>query len=221
MDPERLRQSHPSYCHRHDWSGPLAPSGLRGARNRDWEDIALGPCGIPICLYLADTGDNRERQPLVTLYRVPEPALPAKHPRRQMDVGPTEAVSFRYPDGPHDVEAMWVMPNGDVHLVSKGRSGPIRHYRVPAGAWRPRGPTTAQLIESLPIAVRLHGNDRVTGAGLSPDGATVAIRTYSAVYFFFTADGRLRCRTSRWLATFAASASRVRASVGSIGGGSC
>jgi len=172
-----------------------APRGtfrLRGAQNRDWEDIALGPCGIPTCLYLADTGDNRERQPFVTLYRVPEPALPATHPRQPMDVGPIEAVSFRYPDGPHDVEAMWVMPNGDVHLVSKGRSGPIRHYRVPAAAWKLPGPTTAQLLEALPIAVRSR-SDRVTGAGLSPDAQTVAIRSYSTVYFFFLSrDGRLQ-----------------------------
>jgi len=34
---------------------------VSGARNRDWEDIAFGPCGYRYtCLYLADTGDNRE-----------------------------------------------------------------------------------------------------------------------------------------------------------------
>jgi hypothetical protein len=164
---------------------------IAGARDRDWEDIALGPCGTATCLYLADTGDNRERQPFAWLYRVPEPILPAKHPRRIVDTRAAEAVRFRYPDGPHDVEAMWVAPNGDAHLVTKGRSGPIRHYRVPAAAWKSGGPVTAELIERLPIGIASR-EDRVTGAGLSPDGRTVAIRTYSSVYFFFAAaSGRL------------------------------
>ena len=35
---------------------------LRGAPNTDWEEIALGPCGNVTCLYIADTGDNRERR---------------------------------------------------------------------------------------------------------------------------------------------------------------
>lgn len=164
---------------------------VHGGQNRDWEDLALGPCGAAICLYLADTGDNRERQRSVALYRVPEPEIRPKHPRRIIDTAPAEAVAVRYPDGPHDVEALWVAPNGDVHLVSKGRSGPIRHYRVPAAAWASGRPVTAELVERLPIAIQSR-LDYVTGAGLSPDARTVAIRTYSTVYFFFPSrDGHL------------------------------
>src|SRR5688572_29498225 len=34
-------------------------SAITGARNEDWEDIAVGPCpGGGSCLYVADTGDN-------------------------------------------------------------------------------------------------------------------------------------------------------------------
>ena len=161
---------------------------VTGARNVDWEDIALGPCAAGTCLYLADTGDNQERRQSVALYRVPEPELPDRHPFRTRPTAPAQAVTVRYPDGPHDVEAMWVAPSQDVHLVTKGRSGPVRHYRVPARAWGSSTQVTAELIETLPIAVR-SGRDHVTGAGLSPDGQTVALRTYSAVYFFHAAGG--------------------------------
>src|SRR5690242_3521759 len=68
--------------------------GLRGAQNLDWEEIALGPCGSVTCLYLADTGDNREQRPFATIYRVPEPSLPATQPRQRVDVGPVQSVSF-------------------------------------------------------------------------------------------------------------------------------
>jgi len=166
---------------------------VTGARNRDWEDISLGACRATAttCIYLADTGDNREKQKAVALYRFPEPSLPVKHPRRTDDTQPAEVLQIRYSDGPHDVEAMWVAPNADVHLVTKGRSGPIRHYRVPASAWDSEKPVTAELLDRLPI-VLVSSEDFVTGAGLSPDGRTVAIRTYSTIYFFFTSrDGHL------------------------------
>lgn len=161
---------------------------VTGARNVDWEDIALGPCAGGTCLYLADTGDNQERRRSVALYRVPEPDVPERHPFRTRPTAPAQGVTVRYPDGPHDVEAMWVAPSQDVHLVTKGRSGPVRHYRVPARAWGSSAQVTAELIETLPIAVR-SVRDRVTGAGLSPDGQTVALRTYAAVYFFHAASG--------------------------------
>lgn len=164
---------------------------VTGARNVDWEDIALGPCAGGTCLYIADTGDNQERRRSVALYRVPEPDVPERHPFRTRPTAPAQGVTVRYPDGPHDVEAMWLAPNQDVHLVTKGRSGPVRHYRVPAQAWGSSAQVTAELIETLPIAVR-SDRDRVTGAALSPDGRTVAVRTYAAVYFFHVAaSGRL------------------------------
>ncbi|MBA3316597.1 MAG: hypothetical protein H0T50_00700, partial [Gemmatimonadales bacterium] len=46
-----------------------------GAENRDWEAIALGPCGGRECLYLADTGDNDRRLRTARIYRVPEPSV--------------------------------------------------------------------------------------------------------------------------------------------------
>ncbi len=147
----------------------------------DWEDIALGPCGRSTCLYLADTGDNRERRPTVRIHRLPEPD-PAT--TRAGVVAGAEVLQLRYPDGPQDVEAMWVDPSGDVQLVTKGRRGEIRQFRVPAGAWGARRPAVAQPLARLPIE-NIRRLDRfVTGAAISPDGRHVALRTYGEVYFF-------------------------------------
>src|SRR5688572_18323196 len=49
-----------------------------GAENRDWEAMALGPCGNRDCLYIADTGDNGRNLPTARIYRVPEPTIPAR-----------------------------------------------------------------------------------------------------------------------------------------------
>ncbi len=91
---------------------------LPGAQAIDWEDMSLGPCPVafplqprpprsnaPTCIYLADTGDNMEFRPFVTIYAIPEPAPPA---RASDTAGTTRApavLRLRYPDGVHDVEA--------------------------------------------------------------------------------------------------------------------
>lgn len=182
----------PPYLFATDTTGAVRGTfSVTGARNIDWEDIALGPCGRSACLYLADTGDNSERRSVVVLYRVPEPSLPDRRPKQVRPTAPAQAVTFRYPDGPHDVEAIWVAPNEDVHLVSKGRTGRIRHYRVRAASWTSRRPVTAELLEALPVPVRSR-LDYVTGAALSPDERIVAVRSYASVYFFYVmANGRL------------------------------
>ncbi len=146
----------------------------------DWEDIALGPCGRATCLYLADAGDNRESRPAVRIHRLPEPDPAAA---RAGATARAEVLRVRYPDGPHDVEAMWVDPNGDVQLVTKGRRGAIRQFRVPAVAWR-QGQAIAQPLAAIPVEASRHLDRYVTGAAISPDARLVALRTYDEIYFF-------------------------------------
>ena len=152
---------------------------VTGADNYDWEAIALGPCGRRECLYIADTGDNLESRGEVRIYRVPEPALPAGSPATSA----AEALEVRYPDGPRDVEAAFVGADGTVFLISKGRDGTVRAYRVPADAWVERDPVVAEALGGLPIETGSLGN-LVTDAALSPAGDRVAIRTYVAVFLF-------------------------------------
>jgi hypothetical protein len=146
----------------------------------DWEDVAVGPCGGFTCVYLADVGDNRERRRFARIHRVREPDPAAA---RAGTTVPAEVLRVRYPDGPHDVEAMWVDPNGDVQLVTKGRQSAIRQFRVPARGWQ-TGRAVAEPLAAVPIAAGRRFDRFVTGAAISPDGRHVAIRTYGEIYFF-------------------------------------
>ncbi len=159
---------------------------VSGAENEDWEDMALGPCPTRpgTCVYLADTGDNLERRTTVTVYAVPEPDPPVGPADTLGVTAAAAALRFHYPDGAHDVEAIYVSPiDTALYLVSKGRSGPIRLYRLPRSAWT-EGEATATLVERLPITPDLSAGRWVTGAAMRADGARVAIRTYTEVYFF-------------------------------------
>lgn len=152
---------------------------VTGARNEDWEAIALAPCGRGDCLYIADTGDNRQDRRTATIYRVAEPALPSPRPRTSR----AEALEFRYPKGHPDVEAMFVDSAGTVYLISKPSAAPPTLYRLGPERWKTRGPATAEALGKLPIDSRNLGN-RVTDAALSPSGGRVAVRTYLAIYLF-------------------------------------
>ena len=173
----------------------------------DWEDIAAAPCEAhDSCLYFADTGDNPEQRPAgaIRIVRVSEPALPDPPAigTAESPVLAGEPFPIRLPDGPRDIEALFVLPGERLHLVTKGRNHAITVYRYPP----PLRPDTVTLEEvqrltggSTPIA------DQVTGASASADGRTVAIRTYQALEFFRTEadtlarvdDGLVNLRTLR------------------------
>jgi hypothetical protein len=169
---------------------------VTGAVNLDWEALGRGRCGTTDCLYIGDTGDNRERRRAVTLYRVPEPE-PLSTPGEGTAAG-MRALQVEYPDGSHDVEAIYAEPDGGVVLITTGRSGGIWSYRVAASAWQRAGIARAERLDSLPIPVSLTRGRAVTDAALSPDGAVVVVRTYRDLWFFSrTADGRLRLDSAR------------------------
>ncbi|MSR22162.1 MAG: hypothetical protein EXR92_01255 [Gemmatimonadetes bacterium] len=166
---------------------------LEGAFVRDWEDLAIGPCGPDgrgSCLYLADTGDNAERRDDSAIYRLPEPTPGATK------TGAAERFALRFPNGPRDVEAMFILPDERLFLVTKGRNDPVELYRVPpfptvAGAQLSAGPLLLERIQTLtedsPPLPRW-----ITGGSASPDGRLVALRSYETLQLYRPdADGRL------------------------------
>jgi len=180
-----------------------------GADAIDWEDMSLGPCPVAFplqprppqvnaetCIYLADTGDNLEFRPFVTIYAIPEPAPPE---RAGDTLGTTRApavLRLRYPDGAHDVEAVYVSPRDTaVYLVSKGyrRGSAIRLYRVDRSQWSTRDTssavTVASLVQTLDIRPSPEAGRVVTGSAIRSDGRLVALRTYTAIYLFYPGVG--------------------------------
>lgn len=163
-----------------------------GTTNRDWETLSIGPCPDGACFYIGDTGDNAERRPQVVIYRVKVPELAVFKGAASRDPARTDSAVVRYPDGSHDVEASWVGDAGDVLLVTKGRSGGVKLFRVPASAFGRREPVTAVLVQPVPITPFPAFGRLVTDAARSPDGRSVVIRTYTELYVFpLLGDGRI------------------------------
>jgi hypothetical protein len=171
---------------------------VNGARNLDWA-ASLGPCrgkpGPLECIYLGDVGDNEARKPSITIYRLAEPSVQSgpSDTRAAPDARSVKAeqLSVRYPDTPHDVEAMYVSGAGDLFLITKRRLLDAARrprqaliYRVPFTAWNSPAAVTASLVDSLPIVPGDMPGRQVTDAALSSNGARLAVRTYAEVYIF-------------------------------------
>ncbi len=160
---------------------PRGQVRVAGATVTDWEDVAAGPCpGGGRCLYIADIGDNQAARPHITLWRVPEPAAGDAQTR------PAEALIAEYPDGPHDAEAMFVMPDGGVHVVTKGETGHVAVYRLPRTARAGTPARLEQVVELRPGQVPRP--ERITGAAAAPDGHWIVLRTLNALAFYRAGD---------------------------------
>jgi hypothetical protein len=156
---------------------------IAGAAVEDWEDVNIGPCPDGSCVYIADIGDNNARRGSLTIYRVPEPDSGAARSRR------AESMRLTYPDGPKDAEALVVIPNGSIYIVTKGERSAVTLYR--AGNF-----TNGTTMRLTSIATIVEGNqsagilrqDRITGASASQDGRWIVLRTLSALIFYRTSD---------------------------------
>lgn len=159
---------------------------VAGALARDWEDIATGPGPQrdKSYLYIGDIGDNNSSRNEVVVYRVAEPALTtATRNFTKSQPGPTEpaeAIRLRYPDGPHDAEALLVHPvTGHIYIVTKVViANPEVYEAVPP--FTAGKPITMTRIG--PVSVPSLFGGVITGGAISPDGRRVALCDYFQGY---------------------------------------
>jgi hypothetical protein len=153
---------------------------VSGATNRDWEDMAIGPCPGGDCVYLGDIGNNQPgRRNEMVLYRVPLPQL------TDSATAPAQVFRARFPGGGRDTEALFVTSDGGVYLVNKGQSDDIELWRWPT----PLQPGPVDLVRVRTLAPEPdQPGDAVTGASASHDGRWVAVRTYGRLVLYRTAD---------------------------------
>lgn len=139
----------------------------------DPEDMALAVDGT---VWLADTGDNNGTRTTVALL-----ALHAD--------GSSSVYRLAYPDGPRDVEALLLAPDGTPYLVTKEVLGASEVYR-PVSALVEDGTVGLTQVGGVDFVltgtpggpVGRAGQLMVTGGAVSPDEGWIALRTYTDAY---------------------------------------
>ncbi len=146
---------------------------IKGIVNRDWEDIALakGPDADGYYIYLAEIGDNSLQYASYYIYRFREPAASAD------TVFTYDKIAFKYPEGANNAEAIIVDNNSkNIFIITKSETK-SNIYKLPYPQNTTGGITEATLVGQLPFAV-------VVGAGISPDGTEIIIKTYTALNYW-------------------------------------
>jgi hypothetical protein len=150
--------------------GALAASVRLRAKIDDVEDIAIGAgpeIGVDF-IYLGDIGDNNGNRHEIRVVRLVEPDL-SQAGNEEFDAKRVEEFRLRYPDGPHDAEALMVDPaTGDVLIVTKDRRS--RLYRVAADALKVNGVATLELVALLNVG-------DISGGDISRAGDMILLRT--------------------------------------------
>ena len=154
---------------------------MSGAAVEDWEAVAVGACPSGSCIYVADIGDNDAKRKWITVYRIPEPS----QAKRAINV--SDVYHATYPDGAHDAESLLVTPDGRLHIVTKGNTGPVSIYRFPDEL---RNGTTLRLER---VGGPRHprppaASDRITDGAVSPDGRWIVLRGPNALTFYRAAE---------------------------------
>lgn len=161
-----------------DAGATVGELAVPGAAAVDWEDIARGPVasGGADRIYVGDMGDNVHVRASIHVYSFDEPSDPAA----TIPAGSVHDLELRYPDGPHDAEALLVDPrSGELVIVTKEYLGPGAVYRVSLPP-TPSGSLTLSKVGT----VRLSAGQPVTGGDVSIKGDTALLRTYSSVWAF-------------------------------------
>ncbi|WP_426292934.1 PE-PGRS family protein [Dyadobacter endophyticus] len=152
-----------------------------GSNNHDWEEVAVGPGpdnGVSY-VYIADIGNNN--QPVTstnTIYRIPEiTGIDGSFNQNAL-----QKITFSYPDGARDAEALIVDPvTKDIFVLSKEMQN-TNIYRLvyPQSA---NDVTVAEKIGTVP------GVSLATAGSISKDGGEIVVRTYLAVYYWKRSTG--------------------------------
>ncbi|MBL8298610.1 MAG: hypothetical protein JNN30_09720 [Rhodanobacteraceae bacterium] len=181
-----------------DSSGRVkAKLDLRGVKPVDWEDMAAFALDGKSWLLLADTGDNAGVRPSAELVVVEEPAFTAAAQEHALTAAPAWRIAFRYPDEPHDVEAVGIDVPGETALLLSKRTTPPQIWSLPLRPGRNKENIATWVgnlqapDEGLPtdnVARRLKPG-RPTALSISRDARRAAVLTYASVWVYERAAG--------------------------------
>jgi hypothetical protein len=153
---------------------PRTSMPVLNVANHDWEDMALAGGR----LWIGDIGDNGRKRPRVQVYITQEPRLGWHSVRAKV-------LHLRYPDGPHNAEALVVHASlMRLFIITKERNRNFADvYGVDIRAIRNGATRRLARIGRIPI-----GN--VTAADLGPEGLVVKNYRHGLLYRW-QRDGRV------------------------------
>ena len=152
---------------------------IRGAFNRDWEDMAAGPGPVTgkTYLYIGEIGDNLAQYQIMSVYRVAEPDISQLDSVAYAPVDDAERIDYVYPGGQsRDAETLMVDPfTRDLYIVTKRDARSIIYVaRYPQDTGKV---ITLEKIGYFPF-------NRALAGDISADGTEIAVKTDDRIYYW-------------------------------------
>jgi hypothetical protein len=147
----------------------------------DVEDIAVGPGPDrkKSYVYLADIGDNAATRPCINIYRLSEQSSWSKTATAS---APTATLHLKYPDGPHDAEAMMIDPVQKLIYIVTKRSDSVSVYTTPLTF--KANDTVVMTYHNKLFFKGFKPFNWIVAADISKDGRQVLVKSYEKVYYW-------------------------------------
>ncbi|POY37025.1 hypothetical protein C3K47_08175 [Solitalea longa] len=150
---------------------------IRGCRNFDWEDLAIGPGpeNGKNYIYVADIGDNLNVRNKVLVFRFEEPDLTKVDFPVQMQIKKAARLRLKYPKGRFNAETILLDPiSKDVFVITKGEQAGVFKAEYPQN---PKRASKLKYLGALPIQM-------AAGGSISANGTEIAIKNYTHIYYW-------------------------------------
>ncbi len=151
---------------------------LEGAKNRDWEEIAMGkgPNSNLNYIYVGEIGDNQAQYPSKHIYRIPEFKIPVQDKVLDTTILVVDHLEFTLPDGERDSEGFFIDPISNTIFLFSKREAEINLYEI--DNWLSgRKTSVAKFLLQLPFT-------QITAADISADGSELLIKNYENIYYW-------------------------------------
>ncbi len=158
---------------------------VKGAKNRDWEDLATIKNESGECfLYIGDIGDNERKHESLTVYLVKEPTVSDadknSNRKKPLSTEPSDAIKIQYPESRYDAETLLVHPqSGDIYILTKRLRDKAAVYKLSKNY---NSEKTNRLEKITDFTVPSVPFGFLTGGDISSDGKRVIISDYLAAY---------------------------------------
>ncbi|MES2808476.1 MAG: hypothetical protein V4619_07620 [Bacteroidota bacterium] len=145
----------------------------------DVEDISVGPGADSkkSYVYLADIGDNGAVRHCINIYRVAEQTFWTRDVK-------TNAIAttqhLKYPDGPHDAEAMMIDPLEKLIYIVTKRADSVSVFTSPL-AFKTKD-TVVMTFRTKLFFKGFKPLNWITAADISKDGKEVLVKSYEKIY---------------------------------------
>lgn len=149
---------------------------LKNFSNTDFEAMSLGPCPenkTESCIFIGDIGDGIGWRSNFKIGIFKESDF-----WKNTSIAPVSTISYSYPRGDENAEAMFVTNDGKIIVLSKNESGVTESYLVESSA---RVTHLGSINLNNVVAGARGKGPRVTDASLSADGSKVLILTYGDI----------------------------------------